>query len=156
MTMRRLALLLALVSAAVAAPAAAQQPAAPAPAPKPQLREFARDSAGRIVFDRETFAYNRGGRRDPFASLIATGDIRPLFEDLMLTGVIVDPAGRNSIALVKDASTNELYRARVGSVFGRIRVTSIQAGSIGISIDEFGFSRQETLTLNAPRRERTP
>ena len=158
MTMRRIALLLALLSVApVAAPVAAQQPAAaPAPAPKPQLREFQRDSAGRIVFDRETFAYNRGGRRDPFASLIATGDIRPLYEDLMLTGVIVDPAGRNSIALIKDASTNELYRARIGSVFGRLRVTSIQARSIGITIDEFGFSRQETLTLNAPRRERTP
>ena len=136
---------------------AAQQPApAPAPPPAPQIKEFARDSAGRVVFDRETFTYNRAGRRDPFASLIATGDIRPLFEDLMVTGIIVDPAGRNSFALLKDASTNELYRARVGSVFGRIRVTAIQTGRVGISIDEFGFSRQETLTLNAPRRERTP
>jgi len=149
---------LVLVLGVVASPAvAAQQPAAAtAPPPAPKIKEFARDSAGRVVFDRETFTYNRAGRRDPFASLIATGDIRPLFEDLMVTGIIVDPAGRNSFALLKDASTNELYRARVGSVFGRIRVTAIQTGSVGISIDEFGFSRQETLTLNAPRRERTP
>lgn len=151
--MRWRVLALAVVLGATAA--LAQQPPA-TPAPTPKLREFPRDSAGRIVFDRETFTYNRAGRRDPFASLIATGDIRPLFEDLMVTGIIVDPAGRNSFALLKDGSTNELYRARVGSVFGRIRVSAIRSGSVDLSIDEFGFSRQETLTLNAPRRERTP
>ena len=129
-------------------------PAAAPPKPKPV--EFPRDSAGRIIFARETFSYNRAGRRDPFASLIATGDIRPLVEDLALTGVIIDPAGRNSIALLKDVSTSQLYRARVGSVFGRVRVGAIRPREVVLVIDEFGFSRQETLMLQAPSRERTP
>lgn len=151
--MRR-ALALAGVALLMAGTVRAQAPAA-APA-TPKVREFARDSAGRIVFERETFTYNRAGRRDPFASLIATGDIRPLVEDLAVTGIIVDPAGRNSVALLKDVSTNQLYRARVGNVFGRVRVAAIRPREVVLAIDEFGFSRQETLTLNAPSRERTP
>lgn len=146
------ALALASVSVAGQAPAPAAAPAAAAP----KLIDFPKDSSGRIIFARETFTYNRGGRRDPFASLIATGDIRPLIEDLALTGVIVDPAGRNSIALLKDVSASRLYRARVGQVFGRVRVTAIRPREVVLTIDEFGSSRQETLTLQAPSRERTP
>lgn len=135
--------------------AGAQPPAAPAPTvPK---AEFPTDSLGRIIFARETYSYPRDGRRDPFASLIATGDIRPIFEDLVVTGILVDPTGRNSHAMLKDVSTNEIYRARVGSVFGRIRVTSIRPGEVGLSIDEFGFPRQEVLSQTKPRPEtRTP
>ena len=141
--------------ALVGAPLAAQTPPAAAP-PKPKLVAFPKDSAGRLIFSRETYAYNRAGRRDPFASLIATGDIRPLVEDLALTGVIIDPTGRNSIALLKDVSTSQLYRARVGSVFGRVRVGAIRPREVVLLIDEFGFSRQETLMLQALSRERTP
>jgi hypothetical protein len=132
------------------------QGAAPAPPPKPKPVEFPKDSAGRIIFARETFSYNRAGRRDPFASLIATGEMRPLVEDLALTGVIIDPAGRNSIALLKDVSTSQLYRARVGAVFGRVRVGAIRPREVVLVIDEFGFSRQEILMLQAPTREKTP
>jgi len=70
--------------------------------------------------------------------------------------VIIDPAGRNSIALLKDVSTAQLYRARVGSVFGRVRVGAIRPREVVLVIDEFGFSRQETLMLQAPSREKTP
>lgn len=154
MTLRRL-VLIALAALPLGSALPAQAPAAPAPA-APKLREFPKDSDGRLIFARETFTYNRAGRRDPFASLIATGDIRPLVEDLSLTGVIIDPAGRNSIALLKDVSTSQLYRARVGSVFGRVRVGAIRPREVVLVIDEFGFSRQETLMLQAPSREKTP
>lgn len=137
--------------------AEAQPPrTAPPDAAIPKV-EFPTDSLGRIIFARETYAYPRDGRRDPFASLIATGDIRPIFEDLVVTGIIVDVTGRNSQAILKDVSTNELYRARVGSVFGRIRVTSIRPGEVGLSIDEFGFPRQEVLSQTKPSpATRTP
>jgi len=154
MTIRRL-VLIALAALPLGRMLPAQTPAAPAPA-APKLREFPKDSDGRLIFARETFTYNRAGRRDPFASLIATGDIRPLVEDLSLTGVIIDPVGRNSIALLKDVSTSQLYRARVGSVFGRVRVGAIRPREVVLVIDEFGFSRQETLMLQAPSREKTP
>jgi len=149
-------LLLLAVALVVAAPALeAQAKAAPKPItiPKP---DFPTDSLGRLIFSREAYSYPRDGRRDPFASLIATGDIRPLFDDLRVTGIIVDPTGRNSQAMLKDISTQELYRARVGSVFGRIRIAYIRLGEVGVAIDEFGFTRQETLTLNAPSAARTP
>jgi hypothetical protein len=121
--------------------------------PKP---EFPTDSAGRIIFKREVFGYPGDGRRDPFASLIATGDIRPLLEDLVLTGVIVGSTPSQSMVMMKDKSTKEIYRARVGSVFGRIRVTAIRQGEVTLAIDEFGFTRQSVLTFNVPSGGRTP
>lgn len=141
---------------AIAVPGLGAQtaPAEPAPAQQPATRA---DTAGRIVFSREVYAYPRDGRRDPFASLIATGDIRPIFADLIITGITHDPTGRNSVALLQDVTTREMYRARVGSVFGRLRVTAIRQREISVSIDEFGFTRQETLSINVPSpAERTP
>ncbi len=154
--MRRLMLLaLALLAAPlVAVPAVqAQQKQKKVEIPVP---EFPTDSLGRIILARESFGYPGDGRRDPFASLIATGDIRPMLEDLKLTGVIVAANPANSMAMMKDISTNEIYKARIGSVFGRIRVTAIRPGEVSLAVDEFGFTRQALLTMNAPTRERTP
>ena len=123
-------------------------------APSAAARQAAADTAARIVFEREVYRYPREGRRDPFASLIATGDIRPIFADLIVSGIIYDASG-TSVAMLEDVSTGELYRARVGSVFGRIRVTAIRQRSVAVAIDEFGFTRQETLSLNTPAA-RTP
>ncbi|MEY4609429.1 MAG: hypothetical protein RL625_1646 [Gemmatimonadota bacterium] len=114
------------------------------------------DSAGRVTLLREEFAYARRGRRDPFASLIASGEIRPLFADLRVTGILVDASQSASVAMLKDISTNQLYRAKVGSVFGRIRVTAIRANEVALAIDEFGNTRQEVLMLKDPRKEKTP
>lgn len=119
--------------------------------------DLPRDSAGNIVFRREVYSYPRAGRRDPFASLIVSGDIRPLIADLEIAGIIYDPAGRNSFATLRDVSTQQLYRARVGAVFGRLRVTAIRQREVVLSVDEFGFTRQEVLSITAPSRgERTP
>lgn len=161
MAMRGLAILAVAFGLALsAAPAAAQQKAAPqkaatTAAPQDAPRATRADTAGRLVFEREVFRYPRDGRRDPFASLIATGDIRPIFADLVLSGIIYDPSGRNSMATLRDVSNGDLYRARVGSVFGRIRVTAISRNEVRFAIDEFGFTRQESLSLNVPAA-RTP
>ncbi len=117
---------------------------------------IATDSTGRVTWLREEFSYERRGRRDPFASLIASGEVRPLFADLRVTGILVDPTGSQSVAMMKDVSTNQLYRAKVGSVFGRIRVTAIRAKEVVVAIDEFGNTRQEILMLKDPRKEKTP
>jgi hypothetical protein len=146
----------ALVLLVASAPLAAQQGGARRPPVQVPKVEFPTDSQGRIIFRRETFSYPRDGRRDPFASLIATGDIRPLFADLSISIITEHPDPRQSMATLKDNSTGELYRARVGSVFGRIRVTYIRAGEVGVAIDEFGFTRREVLTLNAQRGGRNP
>ncbi len=141
---------------ALAAPLASQQGGQRRPPLQVPTVEFPTDSAGRIIFRRETYRYPRDGRRDPFASLIATGDIRPLFADLEISVIIEHPDPRQSLAMLKDRSTGELYRARVGSVFGRNRITYIRAGEVGVAIDEFGFTRREVLTNNARRGGRNP
>ena len=162
--MRRLSI--SLVAAMLVAPlptlAAQKAPAAaPAGAPAgakatPATPATSQDTS-RIVFEREVYRYPREGRRDPFASLIATGDVRPIFADLIVSGIMYDPTGRNSVAMLEDVSTGDLYRARVGSVFGRIRVTAIALKQVSIAIDEFGFTRQESLSLTAPSHAtRTP
>jgi len=145
----------ALVLLAVALPlfavAQGRRPAPAAPVSVPTA-DLPRDSAGNIVFRREVYNYPRAGRRDPFASLIVSGDIRPLIADLEVSVIIYDPAGRNSFATLRDVSTGVAYRARVGSVIGRLRVTAIRQREVAIAVDEFGFTRQEVLSITVPSR----
>lgn len=107
------------------------------------------------AFEREIYRYDRGGRRDPFISLMASGDLRPVITDLRVMGIMLDPTGRASVAVLKDVSTKEQYRVRVGQSLGRIRVARIDAKSITFTIEEFGFSRQETLALGDPNKVRS-
>ncbi len=113
-------------------------------------------SAG-SAFERESFLYDRGGRRDPFVSLMADGELRPLISDLRLVAVAYDAAGgRNSVAVVHDVSQKEKvqYRLRVGQSVGRMRVAAITPKGVSFTIEEFGYSRQETLALGDSNKER--
>ena len=112
-------------------------------------------SAG-TAFERETYLYDRGGRRDPFVSLMSTSDLRPLISDLSLVAVAYDATGRNSVAVLHDLSTKdkEQYRIRVGQSLGRMRVASISPKAVVFTIEEFGYSRQETLGLGDSNKVR--
>ena len=112
-------------------------------------------SAG-SAFERETYLYDRGGRRDPFVSLMSTSDLRPLISDLKLVAVAYDATGRNSVAVLHDLSTKdkEQYRIRVGQSLGRMRVASISPKAVVFTIEEFGYSRQETLGLGDSNKVR--
>ena len=105
-------------------------------------------------FERETFAYDRSGRRDPFISLMTTSDLRPLVSDLKLVAVAFDPLGRNSVAVLRDVGTKDQHRIRVGQSLGRMRVSSITPRAVVFTIEEFGYSRQETLALGDSNKER--
>ena len=105
------------------------------------------DSAGQMVLNREVFDYNGGGRRDPFVSLLTTSDLKPLLTDLRLVGVLTDIAGSNSVAILRDVTSKEQYRVKVGQTLGRMRVTRIEPKSVVFTIEEFGFSRQEILVM---------
>jgi hypothetical protein len=102
-----------------------------------------------VTFYRETFNYESDGRRDPFLSLMATGELRPMISDLTLVGIIYDESGRNSVAILVDASAGgQTYRRKVGDVLGRMKITKISENDITLNVDEFGFSRQETLLID--------
>ncbi len=112
---------------------------------------------GAVTVYREAFTYIDGGRRDPFVSLMLSGELRPILTDLQLTGVVYDeerPA--NSVALLVDISTGESYRRRINEVLGRMKVTRIGREDIAFSIDEFGLSRSETLIIDKTKKAGAP
>jgi len=127
------------------APAA---PAAPAPATAP-------DTPRELVISRETYSYPGRGRRDPFVSLMNTEELRPLLTDLKLVAVAFDATGHNSVAVLRDLSTKEQYRVKVGQEIGRMRVAAINQKSVVFGITEFGYSRQESLAMNDSTQVRT-
>lgn len=132
------------------APARPQAAAARAPAP---AASPARDST-KITFEREVFTYVPR-EIDPFSSPMESGAIRPLVADLKVVGIIFDPTGRNSVAVMRDVSTQQQYRAKPGQRLGRARVSQIRPQEVVLTIEEYGFSRQETLKLNVQQTQQT-
>lgn len=104
-------------------------------------------ASGVETFRRETFSYEREGRRDPFVSLMTTSELRPLISDLKLVAIAFDPQGVNSVAVLRDLNTKEQYRVKLGQLLGRMRVARISPKSVAFTVEEFGFSRQEVIDM---------
>ena len=112
------------------------------------------DSVQSTELVREVFSYEGAGR-DPFISLLKSGDVRPLIADLKLVTIVYDaryPA--RSVAVLRDITNGKRYRAKVGEVFGRLRVTQIRPREVVFTVQEYGYERQQTLSL--ARQEETP
>ncbi len=137
-------------ASAPARPATSTPTRASAPAPA------AADTPQRVLINREMFQYDADGRRDPFVSLLTTSDLRPLLNDLKLVAVAFDPNGRTSVAVMRDITSKEQYRVRVGQTLGRMRVAAIQEKAVIFTIEEFGFSRQEMLAMTADSTKTRP
>ncbi len=110
----------------------------------------ARDTMPKVLINREVFQYDGAGRRDPFVSLLTTSDLKPLLSDLKLVGVAYDPRGQNSVAVLRDVTSRDQYKVRVGQTIGRMRVAAIQPKAVIFTIEEFGYSRQELLPIAPP------
>jgi hypothetical protein len=109
---------------------------------------------GAVFVYREEYSYADEGRRDPFVSLMTTGELKPLLGDLALIGVLFDEAQPSrSLAVLVDGSSNETYRVKAGGTLGRMKVIKVGQRDITFSLDEFGFSRQETLPLDMSSRK---
>jgi hypothetical protein len=85
---------------------------------------------------------------------MANGELRPLLGELRLEVIIYD-ASSGSTAVLRDVTTKEQHRVRVGQTLGRMRVAAIHPKQVVFTIEEFGFSRQETLALGESNTERT-
>jgi outer membrane biosynthesis protein TonB len=109
-----------------------------------------------VTFNREVFAYVKGTRRDPFTTMITSSDLRPQITDLKLVTVIRAANAASSVAIMRDLTTNEQYRVRVGQTLGRMRVAQIQQRAVVFSIEEFGYNRQEVVSMDDSTRARTP
>ena len=103
--------------------------------------------AREIEVMRETFAYS-GGARDPFASLLNTSAAGPEIGSLELVGVYQDLRSRdNSVIVLRDKATTKRYKLRVGDQVGRAKLVQIRPRDAVFTIRDFGFERQETLSL---------
>ncbi len=103
--------------------------------------------AREIEVMRETFAYS-GGSRDPFASLLNTSAAGPEIGSLDLVGVYQDLRNSsNSIVVLRDKGTAKRYKLRVGDQVGRARLVQIRPRDAVFMIRDFGYERQETLSL---------
>ena len=103
--------------------------------------------AREIEVMRETFAY-AGGTRDPFASLIDTDKTGPEIADLDLVGVYMDlRSPSNNIVVLREKASAKRHKMRVGDQLGRARLTQIRPRDAVFMIADFGFERQETLSL---------
>ena len=141
--------------ALAATPVFAQQSPARTAAPRhaaPQRppRDTTLDSTVVAVsYNREVYNY-QGGARDPFASLLTDASAQMTINDLRVVSILFDPRGGRSIAVVRDKNSTNPHRLRVGESLGRLRVIQIRPYEVVFQIEEFGFERQEVLTLQRP------
>jgi hypothetical protein len=139
---------------AASKPAAPKATLPPTPDPKkpgvPAAAAPVVDSGPKVLINREVFSYEGDGRRDPFVSLLTTSDLKPMLADLKLVGVAYDPRGQNSVAVLRDMTSKDQYKVRVGQTIGRMRVAAIQPKAVIFTIEEFGYSRQELLPIAPP------
>lgn len=133
------------------APAEAEDGAsAPGGAAKAQgARRVPLDTTLPVEYRREVFRYG-GGSRDPFESLLVTGDMGPMIGDLRLVAITFDARYGNSVAIVRALNVPQPYRLRRGDTIGRMRVIQIRQYEVVFQIEEFGFERQEVLALRRP------
>jgi hypothetical protein len=147
--------------AAKAAPAPAPVAVTPAPAATPVATQMdtirlvsadaaADDSARKakdLEMSRETFAYS-GGPRDPFNSLLNMAKNGPELADLQLVGIYQNlRAPGASIAVFREKDGGKRHKLRAGDQVGRSRLVQIRERDVVFMIEDFGFERQETLSL---------
>jgi len=103
--------------------------------------------AKEMEMTRETFAYS-GAARDPFSSLLNMAKNGPELADLQLVGIYQNlrtPAA--SIAVFREKDGGKRHKLRAGDQVGRSRLMQIRERDVVFTIEDFGFERQETLSL---------
>jgi len=96
---------------------------------------------------RESFSYS-GSSRDPFVSVVSQGNAGPDIGDMILVAVLADSrSARNSVAVLREKAGTRRWRVKVGDRVGTATVTLITQRDVTFSVQDFGFERQETLSL---------
>jgi hypothetical protein len=146
----------------VATPAAAPGAGAPppvattsAPTARPDSAAQGQDAAWadsvrkakEMEMSRETFAYS-GAARDPFNSLLNMAKNGPEVADLQLVGIYQNLRSPSaSVAVFREKDGGKRHKLRAGDQLGRSRLVQIRERDVVFMIEDFGFERQETLSL---------
>jgi hypothetical protein len=151
------------VDSAKAAPVTARRPTAPQPAAPSQSApvavapsdSLAQDAAWadsvrkakELEMSRETFAYS-GSTRDPFNSLLNMAKNGPEVADLQLVGIYQNLRSPSaSVAVFREKDGGKRHKLRAGDQLGRSKLVQIRERDVVFMIEDFGFERQETLSL---------
>lgn len=140
------------VAAANAAPIAAAADSGKAHAAAKQAVDSAAladslQKARETEMSRETFAY-AGSTRDPFNSLLNMAKSGPEVADLQLVGIYQNMRSPSaSVAVFREKEGGKRHKLRAGDQLGRSRVVQIRERDVVFMIEDFGFERQETLSL---------
>jgi hypothetical protein len=103
--------------------------------------------AKEMEMSRETFAYS-GSPRDPFNSLLNMAKSGPEVADLQLVGIYQNLRSPNaSVAVFREKDGGKRHKLRAGDQLGRSRLTQIHDRDVVFVIEDFGFERQDTLSL---------
>jgi hypothetical protein len=103
--------------------------------------------AKEMEMSRETFAYS-GSARDPFNSLLNMAKAGPEVADLQLVGIYQNlRSPRASVAVFREKEGGKRHKLRAGDQLGRSRLIQIREREVVFTIEDFGFERQETLSL---------
>ncbi len=103
--------------------------------------------AKEMEMSRETFAYS-GSTRDPFNSLLNMAKSGPEVADLQLVGIYQNlRSPRGSVAVFREKDGGKRHKLRAGDQLGRSRLLQIRERDVVFMIEDFGFERQETLSL---------
>ena len=116
------------------------------PAPDVTAEDSVR-KAKDLEMSRETFAYS-GSARDPFNSLLNMAKNGPELADLQLVGIYQNlRAPTGNIAVFREKDGGKRHKLRAGDQVGRSRLVQIRERDVVFMIEDFGFERQETLSL---------
>lgn len=118
--------------------------AASAAAARPPIQVLAEVDT---VILREVFSY-AGGSRDPFVSLLGTTVSGPELTDLELTSIYyMNDNPSQSVAVLRERVSNRRHSVRAGQRLGRMYVAEVGMQDVWFTIDDFGVTRREMLTL---------
>ncbi|MFN2315420.1 MAG: hypothetical protein ABR551_05660 [Gemmatimonadales bacterium] len=156
-TERKAWLLLVLVAAACGGGEVSQYDEAGNPLPGTPAADSAAAAAARpprqvladvdTVILREVFSY-AGGNRDPFVSMLGTTVSGPELTDLELTGIYyMNDNPSQSVAVLRERVSNRRHSVRAGQRLGRLYVAEVGIQDVWFTIDDFGVTRREMLTL---------
>ncbi len=129
------------------------RPVRATPAPGTQEVEA---EARAVELEREVFTF-RGAARDPFVSLVRSGETRPEVRDLRIMGINFDARyPTRSVAVLRDTTDGRRYNVRAGDALGRMRVTEVRPTEVVLLIEEFGLERQMVLSVRRRGLEVNP
>jgi hypothetical protein len=132
---------------AVSTTPVASSSASPAGAPQDSVSPDSVQRSKDMDMVRETFAYS-GASRDPFNSLLNMAKNGPELADLQLVGIYQNLRARDaSIAVFREKDGGKRHKLRAGDQVGRSRLVQIRDRDVVFMIEDFGFERQETLSL---------